>query len=320
MEQKRIKVRLTENSPYSEYGYYEKGDIGYIDGYVNGNAVIILENGKFAKADLRWIEAVNEEYKNVNTGLNEDEDERIRKALKEYFINSFQNNGVAAICGVHIKDILAWLERQCEKGINGNDREIPFSEQILANSAKTCKDAWSEEDERIYNLLYEEYKNLAYYSHSRNQARDIPGEVLGWLKSLKERVQPKQEWSEEDENIRNEVIKYFKSLLECLSTEKRHAENRKWINWLESLRPQNWTKEDKERYISCLQRLSTGNPEQPETINSEWFKEHVYPQPTWKPSDEQMKLLREVQAALLGKDCHNRFVNFMYELKRLKEG
>lgn len=45
----------------------------------------------------------------------------------------------------------------------------------------------------------------------------------------------------------------------------------------------------------------------------------LYPQSTWKPSDEQMKLLREVQQALLGKDCHNRFVNFMHELKKLRE-
>ena len=39
--------------------------------------------------------------------LKESENERIRKVLKEYFINSFQINGVAAICGVHIKDIIA---------------------------------------------------------------------------------------------------------------------------------------------------------------------------------------------------------------------
>ena len=39
-------------------------------------------------------------------------DEEIRKALKQYFVNSFQNNGVAAICGVHVKDVLAWLEKQ----------------------------------------------------------------------------------------------------------------------------------------------------------------------------------------------------------------
>jgi heat shock protein HspQ len=59
-------------------------------------------------------------------------------------------------------------------------------------------------------------------------------------------------------------------------------------------KPAEWTKEDKERYISCLQKLSTGNPEQPETINSKWFKEHVYPKPQWKPSDKQIYSLDRV--------------------------
>ena len=40
-----------------------------------------------------------------------------------------------------------------------------------------------------------------------------------------------------------------------------------------------WKGEDLERYLSCLQRLGTGNPQQPETINSKWFKEHCCPQP-----------------------------------------
>lgn len=81
MEQKRIKVRLTKNSPYSHYGYYKKGDIGYIDGYVNDNAIIILENGKFAKAELTWIEVVNEEDKldikyKVENGVEENDVQR----------------------------------------------------------------------------------------------------------------------------------------------------------------------------------------------------------------------------------------------------
>ena len=60
-------------------------------------------------------EAAIEDLKGIFPELKESEDERIRKALKEYFINSFQNNGVAAILGVHIKDILAWLEKQGEQ-------------------------------------------------------------------------------------------------------------------------------------------------------------------------------------------------------------
>jgi hypothetical protein len=68
------------------------------------------------------------------------------------------------------------------------------------------------------------------------------------------------------------------------------SEKNRLLDWLKSLRPQNWTKEDKERYISCLQRLGTGNPKQPETINSKWFKEHVYPQSQWKPSEKHYEL------------------------------
>ena len=92
--------------------------------------------------------------------------------------------------------------------------------------------------------------------------------------------------------------------------------------WFKSLKnriqPQNWTKEDKERYISCLQRLSTGNPEQPETINSKWFKEHVYPQSTWKPSDEQM---RELSIVSTGKGWFSKEIlsELLKQLKKLRE-
>lgn len=55
-----------------------------------------------------------------------------------------------------------------------------------------------------------------------------------------------------------------------------------------------WTGVDLERYLSCLRRLGTGNPQQPETSNSKWFKEHCRPQPHWKPSEEQMNSLQEV--------------------------
>ena len=62
-----------------------------------------------------------------------------------------------------------------------------FLNSIKGRVQPQPKQEWSEEDEKIYNLLYEEYKNIAYYSRSREKVEDIPGEVLGWLKSLKER-------------------------------------------------------------------------------------------------------------------------------------
>lgn len=73
------------------------------------------------RAKKEWSNNLDNAYKNYRESLEiifpelkESRDERIRKALKEYFINSFQNNGVAAICGVPIKDVFAWLEKQDE--------------------------------------------------------------------------------------------------------------------------------------------------------------------------------------------------------------
>ena len=104
---------------------------------------------------------------------------------------------------------------------------------------------WSEEDEEmcykvtaVINKLCAEGKEYVWSINTLNK-------LFYWLKSLKDRMQPKVKWS----------------------------------------------KEDKDRYLSCLQRLSTGNPEQPETINSKWFKEHVYLQSTWKPTKEQIRRL-----------------------------
>lgn len=156
--------------------------------------------------------------------------------------------------------------------IVGGNRDYELVEQ---------KPAWSEEDENMIEAIealcddkirFTEFQDVKEYTYT----------IKNWLKELKDRVQPKQEWSEEDIVAIDCAVDVLSRDLPSLAAS---------IERLKSLRPQNWTKEDKERYISCLQKLSTGNPEQPETINSKWFKEHVYPQPSWKPSKEQMKAL-----------------------------
>lgn len=194
-----------------------------------------------------------------------------------------------------------------EDGFYYNDMgdHFPFTDQdnwklVEQNSA------WGVEDEDILNTIINHFKIDIECTDEDDMVR--------WLKSLKDRVQPKQEWSEEDETTRKALINlvemYYGGCID--KTEKNRL-----LNFLKSLRPQNWTKEDKERYINCLQRLGTGDPKQPETINSKWFKEHVYHQNRWKPSDEQMKCLDNVK----GSDDHNGYVlNTLYnDLKKLKE-
>lgn len=59
---------------------------------------------------------------------------------------------------------------------------------------------------------------------------------------------------------------------------------------MKNLQKPTWSEEDEERYVSCLQRLSTGNLKQPETINTVWLKslkERMQLQPTWNEVDEK---------------------------------
>ena len=68
------------------------------------------------------------------------------------------------------------------------------------------KPAWSEEDEKMVANLVDYFKVDDALQYTEKQ-------VVDWLKSLKGRVQPKQEWSEEDQNaledVREAVVHYW---------------------------------------------------------------------------------------------------------------
>ena len=87
-----------------------------------------------------------------------------------------------------------------------------------------------------------------------------------------------------------------------------------------SEKPAEWSEEDSKRYLSCLKRLETDNPDQPETVNSKWFKLHVSSHPHWKPSEEQMDRLFSIIAALRKDYCDDMadfLASIYHDLKKL---
>ena len=142
------------------------------------------------------------------------------------------------------------------------------------------KQGWTEEDKEKLNSIFNTLHCIGKFNFD------------SWIKSLPERfnLQTKQEWSEENDMLMDELESYI------LYDKEFNDEQKSWrIKRLKSLclqTKQEWSKEDEERYISCLKRLGTGNPDQPETINSKWFKEHVYSKPYWKPSEQEKGALR----------------------------
>ena len=102
-------------------------------------------------------------------------------------------------------DELAKLPKE-ELEKQGEQKPFDYENTNIQQKDFAPKQEWSEEDD--YNLQCMIAK-VTYDIQKGNVGRN--NELMDWLKSLKDRVQPqpKQEWSEEDEKIRKELINVF---------------------------------------------------------------------------------------------------------------
>lgn len=114
---------------------------------------------------------------------------------------------------------------------NDVDYFVRYAEAFVKEQEQ--KSAWSEEDKRMCQETIDwfEKKCFPYALEEENPAR----ESIKWLKSLKDRVQPKQEWSEEDESYINIAISACRSL---------YGEYSETAHWLISLKNRMKGKED----------------------------------------------------------------------------
>ena len=175
--------------------------------------------------------------------LKESEGERVRMWLISYFKYVCDN-----VSEKEKKGILAWLEKQGEKSADNIDKP------------------WSEDDENRINRL------IAYFEDKESFTAEVDVVYANWLKSLKDRVQPKQEWSEEDEKYINDLIAYFAADMSLKHTEEDI------VNWLRSLRPQNTWKPSDEQ-MRELSIVATGKG---------WFSKEIVSELL-----EQLKKLKE---------------------------
>ncbi len=288
--------------------------------------------------------------------VKESEDERIRKALIDGFKR--YNDG-SLFNGCLVREILSWLEKQGKNNTdkiierartekqrvlltetNGDAnidwdcrslddvktllkfgldfiRTIEADKQILADNrfggcslrVPTRYDKGIKQGEQKPKKCI--YSKDNYTDEERLVLCDGCDEIC--------KLKQKPAWSEEDDAKLKSILFHIEDV-----------ENKDVIDWLKSLKNRvglqpkiEWTLADRNLMSAAIAFVKQNN-----SFNC-WagvtkdgvvaFLRSLRPQNRWKPSDEQMELLREVQQALLGKDCHNRFVNFMYELKILRE-
>ncbi len=168
-----------------------------------------------------------EDLGGIFTELKEGEyyDERIRKAI---ILAIKDNETLVSMNGFTKNDMIAWLESDIEQ--------------------KPAE--WSHEDDvMVHDIL----GLLPVKTHPEyNQRR------TDWIKSLKDRIHPQQEWSEEDEMERKRIIGLLEGWLSTFK-ETCYAEDCKCgIDWLKSLKQKNAWKASEEQ-LKLLQHYADQN-------------------------------------------------------------
>ena len=229
--------------------------------------------------------------------------------LKSFYPQSKQewNNEDESILNTIITDV-GFVQRKCGIGTNEwnvRSKAIQWLKNLLERF-NPPKQKWKEvelefrgEKVKVKRPFFRDNKGREY--STTEQDEDVAWYALrAWCNkkgiSLDD-LYPKAEWSDEDESSLKELIHYFESLLDCLATEKRHAENRKWLKFLKSLRPQYHG--DVTMTEAYKMGFEAGKAS------------------SWKPSKEQMDSLRDTMANTKGYSYSIYLLDLYEQLKKL---
>ena len=203
--------------------------------------------------------------------LRESEDERMIKAIEHILYENYSD--AAVIEGVEIAEIVTWLEKLKEP-------IDPFDTKLFRDGVKEGRRLEREDIKKEPIPIPDKFSGLKSL-------------MLQYLQSAANRTDDTEIESDTDLWGRK-ILDYVWKYSEKQKEQKESTNSGKPKEWSEEDKTNGWTGVDLERYLSCLQRLGTGNPQQPETINSKWFKEHCRPQPKQEWSEEDEKNLELV--------------------------
>jgi len=284
-------------------------------------------NARFA------TDSENEMLEQIFPELRESEDERIRKALIGHFRTLSYD---LSVNGFTKEDFIAWLERQGEKeqhkrlhnnSLRHVDNPMKWMEEdtaereqkpvirdtfgyeegrqagvkegvkmVLSNPEMhgLCKPAeWSSLDKACHNVIHETIRGKFVPANALRQATD-------WFDSLPERfnLQPKQEWSEEDESFLDSIEEAVSSYYDLNHAPQYYYWLEEKFKGLRSYPKQEWSEEDekmREHLISDLRefRYCETDEELIEDYEDEiqWLQS-LRPQPHWKPSSLELQALK----------------------------
>lgn len=148
---------------------------------------------KKAKDMLSYKEVRREDMEYLFPELKESEDERVRQFLIHEIEEA--SDSFMSYYNMSKKDVLAWLEKQQKSEVDpyslpvSDDSSLPtFDESIYHPCSE--KAYWGEDDEK---QLQHAMLALQWYAGGTD--------IINWIKSIKDRVQPQSQWKPSDEQM-----------------------------------------------------------------------------------------------------------------------
>ena len=258
-----------------------------------------LEDNLNKTLEKETPESLNEFLDEQNSAWTE-EDKNVWLDIKSLIDSLLSDGGNFDYTTHELQKMWDWLDTIWEK-----DRVLPQPNQ-----------EWSEEDDRMLEELLNYCDTSIQYNGIESQQAIKWKKRKEWLKSLKDRVQPQPQWSEED-------IMRIDNLIAII-------ENRgypDYVEYLEKLKDrvqpqpkQEWSEEDEKKRLTINKAIWEYTGEDGVTQGEaatliHWLKS-LRPQSQWKPSDEQMDALWNVYRG--GKE-QAELATLYNDLKKLKE-
>ena len=236
-------------------------------------ALSFSNDDSYRKQFFEWLKSLKDRVKQKQKWS--EDDSRILNNVKAYIVYAAGQRGVKdelfkeanewlnylPIGFIYNKnyneDMVTLVIDELKQIANNNNAPEQYKVEIdwLKSLRPQPKQEWSKDDEKIKSLIISTLTSMGTLNLERYHHMNLD-EVKNWLKSLKDRVQPqpKQEWSEEDEEFISILIERINQLYvvseKLCKYEDRDRLNPKHKDWLiekiKSLKPNHWKPSEKE--------------------------------------------------------------------------
>jgi hypothetical protein len=132
----------------------------------------------------------------------------------------------------------SYCQEHC-KGYKESGGKCYFGFDCEAKREAEKQPTWSEEDKTFITAII---AALSLFAKEKDAEGYFDMEIT-WLKSLKDRIQPrpKQEWSEEEQQIIKDAASFILACVNTAETKEEEERLEKLADKLQDLRPRNYT-------------------------------------------------------------------------------